>query len=108
MAIQVLPTRTDTPRYRFTIELDGQSFIFTFEWNDRDSGWYLSISDVNEVPLVSGVRVVLNVPLLDRYLDPRLPAGRFAAIDTSGTDTEAGFADLGDRVKLVYQPAADA
>lgn len=107
MTIQTLPTRTDIARYDFDVELDGQTYTFDFEWNDRDAGWYMSISDSVGAPLLSGRRIVLNFPLISRYRDARLPAGTIEAIDTGSTDTEPGFADLGDRVKLLYTPLAD-
>lgn len=107
MTVQVLPTRTDAARYDFEIELDGQTFVFDFEWNDRDSGWYMTITDVNGDVLLAGRRVVLNWPLINIYRDSRLPAGTIEAVDTSSTDTEPGYTDLGDRVKLLYTPLAD-
>jgi len=107
MAIQVLPTRTDTARYTFEIELDENTYTLEFEWNDRDSGWYMSILDDGGDPILTGQRVVLHYPLARRYRDSRLPPGLLMAIDTSETDIEAGYADLGDRVKLIYTPLAD-
>lgn len=104
-----LPTRFDgQARYDFEMDCDEVTFKFDFEWNDRDDGWYFSIADVNGVALLSGRRVVLNYPLTNIYRDPRLPAGAFIAIDTSGTDTEPGLLDLGDRVKLLYVPLEEA
>lgn len=107
MTIQTLPTRTDVPRYDFEIELDGVVYVFDMEWNDRDSGWYMSILDRDLTPLLSGRRVVTNWPLTNRYRDSRLPAGTIEAVDTSGSETEPGLSDLGDRVKLIYTPKAD-
>lgn len=107
MSALVMPTRTDLARYSNDVELDGVTFKISMEWNDRDDGWYMSIADVDGVPLLSGRRVVLGVPLISLYRDSRLPAGTFVAIDTTGTDTEPGFGDLGERVKLLYIPKAD-
>lgn len=107
MTIQVLPTRTDIGRYNFELELDGQTYTFDFEWNDRDQGWYMTITDINENVLLAGRRIVLNWPLISRYRDAGLPAGTLEAIDTGSNDVEPGFADLGDRVKLLYTPLAD-
>lgn len=107
MNAQVMPTRQDLARYSFSIELDGATFQLSFEWNDRDAGWYFSIADTNGVPLLSGRRIVLNYPLINIYRDARLPAGTFMALDSTGTGTEAGLSDLGARVKLFYIPVAD-
>lgn len=103
----VMPTRTDLPHYDFTIDLDGVTFGFEFRWNDRDGAWYFSIADVNGSPLLSGRRVVLGIPLLSRFRDPRLPAGELTAIDTLGTDAPPGITELGARVRLLYFPASE-
>lgn len=104
----VLPTSFGgDARYTFDCDLDNVTYQFEMEWNDRDSGWYMSISNSDGEPLVTGRRVVLNYPLTNIYRDPRLPAGSLVAIDSSGTDTEPGLLDLGDRVKLVYVPVAE-
>lgn len=107
MASQTLPTRTDAARYSFEIDLEDDTFTFSFEWNDRDSGWYMSIADATGTVLLAGRRVVVGYPLINIYRDARLPQGSLEAIDTSSTGEEAGVGDLGDRVKLIYTPFAD-
>lgn len=103
-----LPTRFDgQARYSFEIELDQVTFVFSFEWNDRDLGWYMSIADVNGTALLDGRRIINDYPLTDIYKDPRLPAGSLMAIDTSGLGTEPGLRELGDRVQLIYISAAE-
>lgn len=108
MALE-LPTRTDLARYSFDVELDGVTFTFVFEWNDRDEGWYFSIrsTDVAATPLLSGRRVVVGYPLISIYRDTRLPAGTLVAIDTSSKNEDPGIADLGERVKLLYITRAE-
>lgn len=103
----LLPVEPGLARYTFQCELDKVSFNFAFEWNDRDSGWYMSINDVNGVPLLSGRRVVLNYPLINLYRDTALPLGNIMAFDSTGSDTEPGYSDLGDRVYLAYTPYAE-
>jgi hypothetical protein len=103
----VLPTRTDLARYTFDIDLDDVKFAFSFEWNDRDSGWYMSIATPEGVPLLSGRRVVLGYPLISIYRTDGMPAGNIVAIDTSSANEEPGFGDLGDRVKLLYMTRAE-
>lgn len=102
-----LPTRTDLARYSFDVDLDNLKFTFAFEWNDRDSGWYFSITDANANALLSGRRVVIGVPLIGIYRDTRLPPGELVAIDTSSQDQEAGLTDLGERVKMIYVTQAE-
>lgn len=103
----ILPVAPGFARYTFQCELDKVSYNFALEWNDRDSGWYMSIKDVNGNVLLAGRRIVLNYPLINLYRDTALPAGSIMAFDSTGTDTEPGYADLGDRVYLAYIPYAE-
>lgn len=105
--IIVLPTRTDYPFYSFEIELEQKTFEFEFHWNDRDQSWIFTIRDANGTDLLSGRKVVLGLPLLARYRDPRLPTGEITAIDTTDDDREPGLYELGDRVKLLHFEYAD-
>lgn len=103
----LLPVAPGLARYTFQCELDKATYKFSLEWNDRDSGWYMSIADVNGVPLLSGRRIVLNYPLINVYRDTRLPLGNIMAFDSTGLDVEPGYADLGDRVYLAYTPFSE-
>jgi hypothetical protein len=103
MAI-VLPTRTDVPHYDFEIDLDGRTFAFEFRWNDRAGSWFLQIRDLSGAILIAGRRVLLDVPLLARFRDLRLPDGELFVIDTTGQQREPGLEDLGPeaRCKVLY------
>jgi hypothetical protein len=107
MTAQILPLRTDSPRYSIRTELDGARYLFDLEWNDRAAAWFFSISDAEGVPLVSGVRVVIDLPLLDGFSNAALPPGVLFAADSMNMDLDPGRTDLGDRVQLVYTPIAD-
>lgn len=88
--------------------LDGREFLLTFRWNQREAKWYLSIADANEVPIIQGVKIVLNFPLLTkRIVDERRPPGDIMAVDSSGDERDPGFNDLGERVRLLYIEGAD-
>lgn len=108
MAVTILPTRQDLTSYSFEIELDAATYRFDFHWNDRAAGWFFQISDVNEVPLISGRRVVVGFPLLYRFVTPGLPPGMLEAVDTSGQGLDPGLTDLSPsgRVHLLYYDAS--
>lgn len=104
----LLPLRTDsTPFYAFGVALEGVSYNFTFKWNTRGSLWTFDVADGAGVALVSGRRVVVGLPLLARFKDPRLPPGQLVAFDTTGAGVDPGLADLGTRVTIVYWTAAE-
>jgi hypothetical protein len=107
MAALPLPTKTDgTQRYTMRIVLDGSTFLLEFAWNARDASWYIQVSDAN-ANLLLVRRIAVGTGLLRRFQTLSLPRGELLAIDTSGKDIDPGLADLGDRVQLLYIPAAD-
>lgn len=102
-----LPIEQNSSHFRFRTELDGATYTFEFRWNDRWDAWLMSIGDAEGNPVASGVRVVINMPLVSHLSDPRLPPGVLMAIDTTGQNLDAGYQDLGRRVPLMYTTAAE-
>lgn len=97
-----LPITQDGAHFSFTCELDGVTYYFEFRWNDRDSSWFMTVGDGEGTTIVAGVKVVINMPLLNFFTDDQLPLGSLIATDTGGTDLDAGFGDLGRRVIVTY------
>ncbi len=102
-----IPITDPTPRFTQGVDLDGVSYVLSFEWNDRDETWSMNVLNSDSVPLVTGVGLRIGLPLLNRYTSVAGPAGVLEVIDTTGQDLDPGFADLGDRVQLVYTPLAE-
>lgn len=102
MSFQLLPVTSDSPNYKFEIDLDKISYFFSFQWNDRFGRWMMSIFNASQKPLIEGVPIVLNSPLYRQYSIPGLPPGDLFAYDPAGDDTEPGRNDLGNRVRLCY------
>ena len=96
-----------SPRFIQEVELDGTTFVFAFEWNDRDQSWSFNLLSSERVPVIQGVGVRVGIPLLNRYTGIAGPLGALEAIDTSGAGLDPGFADLGARVQLAYTPIAE-
>jgi hypothetical protein len=114
VASVILPNRQDASWYRFVCDLDGLTFAFVFRWNDRDNAWSFDLYDVNNNLLLAGVKVVLGPPLMfgQRYV-AGMPPGMFEVVDNAAplgavaAGTDAGYADLGTRVVIMYTPVAD-
>jgi hypothetical protein len=105
--MQLLPTPNDGyPHQTAQVQL-GDTFVVTWRWNARDGVWYFGLTDVDSVPIVSGVRVVLNVDLLGGVSDSRRPDGPVVVVDSAGRADEPGLLDLGKRVKVVFIPRAE-
>src|SRR5207237_530854 len=87
--------------------LGGRDYLLTFHWSQRGGAWLLTVADQDGVDIVTGQPVVVDWPLLGRrVVDARRPPGELVAVDTTGAARAPGFADLGDRVQLVYfEPA---
>lgn len=95
-----------TPWFEVSVPLNVagviSGFLFEFRFNDEDLTFYVDVYDADGTTIANGIRIVLGVYLGSRYDHQLFRRGVLVAIDTSGTDTEAGLSDLGSRVKLVY------
>jgi hypothetical protein len=84
------------------INIDGLLFHMTFVWNERASGWFLTLSDSAGDLIFDSIRVVVNFPLFVLGRDSRWPGGNLITLDTTGQGIEPGLRDLGSRVVLYY------
>jgi hypothetical protein len=102
----VVPSGKAFTSWRVT--LDGAEFVITLSWSQREAKWYLGLLDQDENPILRGVKVVADYPLLTlAHWDARCPTGELVAYDTSGQGLDPHFADMGDgtaRVQLYYIP----
>ena len=103
----IIPTRSDLAAYSFQITLDGDIFIFAFRWNTEGEYWTFDILDFASNPLIVGVKVVINYPLIHRYASDLLPKGEILAVDGSAKLERIGREDLGNVVQLVYLTQAE-
>lgn len=105
MTVHVIPTDppTDARAWSQLTTLDGRVYLLEFEWSSRAAHWFISLSTSEGDPIATGVKVVADWPLFRlASWDDRAPPGAVVALDTSGESRDPGFADLGDRVVLVY------
>ncbi len=101
--MQSVPTPSDGyPNQTSQTQLGESFFVVSWRWNARDGVWYFGLSDADALPIVSGVRVVLNVDLLSGVSSPRRPPGPIVVVAPSGSAEEPGLSDLGGRVKVLY------
>ena len=98
----LIPTSSDVFYTQIT-QLDGVDYLLDFRYNDRENSWRFSIALTDNTPLATGIKIVTNYPLLQKYADDRLPAGEIFCI-TSGDDSNPAQNDLGigKRCLLVY------
>lgn len=104
-----VPVSLDVPLYTERVTLDGQEYLFRFNWNGREGRWYLDLGDVSENWIVVGIKIVCNWPLFRRQVDSRMPPGVLLAVDYSNLGGEPpSLPDLGRRVKLIYFPVTSS
>ena len=97
-----LPEEDIPQKYKFSIVLDGVTFNIYLQYMFRSDRWYISLSDALENPLVMGKKMVIDFSLFEYNIKSGMPKGQIVLFDTSGTGEECGFADLGNRCKLIY------
>lgn len=87
------------------IALDGRVYTMRLSWNMLAESWYLGIADSEDDPILNGLRIVPNLPLLRFYrYEDRLPPGEIVAQDMTGDGSPPGYDDfgIGKRVELIY------
>ena len=105
MATLRIPTTPDVAYSQQKTRLDGRDYILRFAYNERTERWYLSILDDQEEPLVMGIKLVANWPLLRSYQwDERVPPGELMVMSLTTDETPPTFEDLGEgrRCELTY------
>lgn len=98
----VIPTTQSGSSFVETVTIDSILYRLLFNWNTRDENWYLTISDKNDNPLVTAIKLVVNYELIRDWPDMGLPTGYLIAVDMSETGDPCGRNDLGNRVILMY------
>src|SRR5690242_7133103 len=109
MATILIPVPLDAAYSTQRVRLEGSDYVFDLAYNQREDRWYLSISDSESNPVVSGVKLVTNFPLLRRYhSNTAVPPGELMCVSLTGDDSPPGFADLGvgRRCEITYWEAA--
>ena len=112
----VVPFSSDDRAYTFNCTLNGISYTFDVQYNERDGIWYFDLYlATSDTPLASSIPILLGGNILSAYA--YLGIGGLFAVDMgaasskgSPSDTtenvlvsaDAGPDDLGTRVIVVY------
>lgn len=105
--VAVIPFRPSDNNYRLTVPFDNIPTLIDTRWSARDEAWYIDFREEDETPIMLGVKIVLGVNLARQSTNPFFRTQMFVPFDTSGTDVEAGFDDLGSRVIVQRLTIAD-
>lgn len=92
--------------FYFNIALDGVTFQLFFKYNQREDFYYVDILDLEGTPIRSGIKIVVNYPLLKRCVLLESPAGELLAVDTSARPQDPGKDSFGKDQFLLYEQEA--
>jgi len=67
----------DYAEFTESVSLDNNEYLLRFYWNTRGEFWSMDISDSNNTQLVSGIKLIVNYPMLYQYKKIGLPNGDF-------------------------------
>jgi len=84
------------------IELDREIFILNFTWNALNEFWAMDIYNRDEQPIILGIKIVPNFPLLEPYTVFEKPRGEIICQNIiNAPDTISRF-DMSQKFELVY------
>ncbi len=101
MTTEIVPTRAELELYRMTIDLGGDTYQLDLRYAYRDRHWYLDFSDVDGNPVRSGLKCVVNTPLLLAWVQQGRPEGEVLVVDPA-TDDIPDRDRFGALAPLVY------
>ncbi len=107
MTVFEMPLIAGSYDYEIRTTLEGGIWIFRFRWNERAASWMLDLSDADGVPLAHGIRITVDVSLLEQYKHLAIPPGRFFAFDTTLRQVDPTVDDFGTRVLLLYNDSTE-
>lgn len=105
MSTLLVPT-FENPFYDQITSLEGTDYLLTFQYNQREECWYLSISNAAGVLQVAGLKLVQGWPLLGgRFAGREIPPGELIVMtNDESDDSPPGLTELGEgkRCELIY------
>lgn len=90
----------------FEYDIEGETFEFTFYYNDEGDYFTVDIADENGELICRGEKLVINRELWANIYDDRLPATPLVPMDESGVATYCGIDEFMKTVFL-YEDDVD-
>jgi hypothetical protein len=100
--IQLIPLQEETTDQTVEVELGGNPYILRVLWNDRFGYFSLSVSTVDELPILTNIKMVENHPLIGRFKNPLLPAGDLYFVHEKRNINRPEYSDLAVNFGLYY------
>ena len=106
--IPITQEQSQLQSFIILVALAGNNYYLQFDWIYQSQNYLVSISDSNNNPLLMGIPMVVNYDLTSRFKIPGLFTGVLMLFDSSNSQQEANFGDLGQRCLLIYQETAES
>jgi hypothetical protein len=87
---------------KFSVTLDGTDYQLEFRHNSREDSWYFNLLDVAGDVIRSGIRCVINFPLIRLVREATRPPGELFCLDTRQVPNDPLLADLGINSIISY------
>lgn len=82
--------------------LGGIALLLELNWNTRNESWHISLFDLDEEPILQGIKITDRVSPTKRYTDLRLPEGNIYCAKVNKRATGITRTNLGTDYKLIY------
>jgi hypothetical protein len=84
------------------LSIDGKEYGLRFTYNEKYDYWNFGLYDWNNNPIIAGVKIVPNFPLLHFFSTTDLPDGVFGCV--SKMETVGRYAFKNKNAEFVYLP----
>ena len=78
----------DLPAFSIEVEMDGAPYRLSLAWNARAAFWSLGLATSQGIDLVTGLRLVVDLDLLESYHTFGVPPGELFAVKPGGQGGE--------------------
>lgn len=102
MSVRRINIPSATSKFQQVVQMDGVSYTLVFRWNERAAHWFLTIRNSAGDNLVTGRKLVADVPFAAHETIAGFMPGTLWVRDVSGQGIDPGLRDLDDRVVLMY------
>jgi hypothetical protein len=108
----VVPFAPSVPDQQFTLQIGPSQYTLRALWNasanNRRGLWFFDDFEIDGTPIIRSVAIALGAFLGRTSTHPLFRVGTFIAVDTTGSETDAGLDDLGVRVEVRYYGIEEA
>ena len=92
--ISLVPTFPD-PFYDLIVTLEGTDYKMTWNYDQREDCYYLSLATPDGTDLVNGIKVISSWPLLHKWAWDGLPPGELIVVPMTQNDSPPGLGQIG-------------